>query len=77
MAHQLPTRFEDAVEGFGETSNNLPDTFWKVKSISFEEWQAVYRVKGIGEDKLFPTLPDAEKWVKVVAFSKAAAFGGF
>ena len=77
MAHQLPTRFEDAVEGFGETSNNLPDTFWKVKSISFEEWLAVYKVKGNGEEKLFPTLPEAEQWVKKVAYTKASAVGGF
>ncbi|ACV62192.1 hypothetical protein Dtox_1310 [Desulfofarcimen acetoxidans DSM 771] len=77
MAHQLPTRFEDAVEGFGETSNNLPNTFWKVKSISFEEWLAVYSVKGVGEEKLFPTLPDAERWVKEMAYNKAFSLGGF
>ncbi|WP_159426186.1 hypothetical protein [Desulfolucanica intricata] len=73
----MPTRFEDAVEGFGEMSNNLADTFWKVKSLSIYEWQAVYRIKGIGEEKVFPSLPEAERWVREKVYAKAQELGGF
>ncbi|ABO49778.1 hypothetical protein Dred_1244 [Desulforamulus reducens MI-1] len=70
-----PSPFEE-MDGFGETSNNHLNTFWRVNQDG-HMWLAESCVRGACDRKVFKVCSEAEKWARDYAYSKAKSWGGF
>ncbi|MDO7789057.1 hypothetical protein [Desulforamulus aquiferis] len=73
--YKKPTSFVEEL-GYGETSNNHQNTYWRVKNDG-HMWLAESCVRGFGDSRAFKASSDAEKWARDYAYSKAKPWGGF
>ncbi len=70
-----PTPFIEE-QGYGETSNNHLNTYWKVNNDG-HMWLAEFCVRGAGDRRVFKASSEAEQWAKEYAYRKAKPWGGF